>query len=156
MRQEYFFSSHEKFQTLFETNSAFNWQIGLDVGTSTWKIIPWGKFSTFQFETLTEAPAPYTAKLVQFSGGLGFPIALKDRDELILRGGLSQNIYTVNDETQDELGMLMSIGYKRSLHKNLDILFNGAYNYSKNKSNPLLNDWNGFTLNIGVGINLIG
>lgn len=151
-----FFASHEKFQTLFETNTAFNWQVGLDVGTSTWKIIPWGKFSTFQFETLSEAPIAYTAKMIQFSGGFGFPIALKERNELILRSGISQNIYTFNDENQDEIGMLMSVGYKHSLHKNFDILFNGTYNYSKNKSNLLLNDWNGLSFHFGLAINLIG
>ncbi len=151
-----FFASHEKFQTLFETNTALNWQVGLDLGTSTSKIIPWGKFSTFQFETLSEAPIAYTAKMIQFSGGFGFPIELRTADQLIVRCGISQNIYTFNDERQEEIGMLMSFGYKRSLHKNFDILFNGTYNYSKNKSNLLLHDWNGLSFHIGLAINLIG
>jgi hypothetical protein len=151
-----FYAGDDKFQTLFETNSALNFQLSLDLGNTTWKMFPWVKFMTYKFETASNASIDYKAKLNQFSGGLGFPVPLKEDHDIIVRLGISDNRYTVNDTLRAQYGMIMSVGYKRRLHKNFDFMVNGTYNYSKNEFNDVLNDWNGLSFTIGLAANLIG
>lgn len=163
-----FFPNDSNFETTFGTNSAVNWRCGLDFGNHNWKVFPWVKFSTFKFSdsvlttsyvdtvqqtTLTEA----SLRLHQISIGLAFPIKLKNNDQFIFRCAISENRHKINGEylSDNKFGLFMSAGYKRSLSRNLDFTLDLSHSYNKNSLDTEFRDWSGFSLNMGLAINIL-
>lgn len=156
-----FFNQNEYFFKKYNSKSNFNWTIGTTFGNSTWKILPWVKYSQYQLnkDSLSwyNTTIPLKAKRNQFSIGLVNPIRISQRNFLQLKYGVSYNLLSESstDLYSETIGFLFSAGFMRQFTKVFNYHIDVGYEYSKASEGDLYRDWSGFYINMGISFNII-
>ncbi len=159
-----FFPRSDGFKDLYHTSSSFNWSIGMQFGTSKSDFLPWIKFGQYRSDidsTLTvddESFNALTARRIQVAVGLNHPVRLPDNNFLQLKTGVSFNLVSEfsTDQQEEAVGFIMAVGYMRRISRNITYYLDFNYDYLKTEDSLFFNDWGGFLINMGIGINLMG
>jgi len=118
-----FFPQSEDFKTFYNSNSTFNWGVGIRLGTSKSKFLGWFKYSRYQaiIDTLVSNKAyhRFIARREQLSIGVINPIKIKENHFINLKSGISYNTFveTSTNIDSDVIGFIFSFGYMRRYSK---------------------------------------
>jgi len=156
------FPQNDDFYNIYNSKSNFNLRFGLKFGNSTWKTLPWVKYSmcTTKMDTLLTFSTKYDSMAIarrnQIAIGVVSPIKLKGNNYIQLKYGLTYN-FLLEETTRLEtnvFGLLMSVGYMKRFSNFLSYYIDINYDYAKTRKAKVFNDWSGFVIMTGVSFNV--